>query len=404
MNCKNKRNLKLLSVTLMALVLVMATVLGIYNYMIPDEISLFSGEAIPSYLGADARSLSERACISEQEDALFYEQEAEYRLLGVIPLKTVNLVSYKEIKLYPGGMPFGVKFFTQGVMVIGFCDLDTENGKVNPAYDAGIRLKDVITHIDGKELGSALELTEAVEKSGGKPLAVRYHRAGESFETTVTPIFSESEGIYKAGIWVKDSGAGIGTVSFIVPESNYFTGLGHGICDTDTGELLPIERGTVVDVTISGINKGVSGTPGEIKGFFNAGKTGTLLGNDECGVYGIFSECPKTVSEPLPLGLRNEITEGEAFIYCTLDTGEIGKYSVEIKNINRNATGGKCFIVKVTDKELLEKTGGIVQGMSGSPIIQNGKIVGAVTHVMIGDPTTGYGIFAENMLRLISEE
>jgi len=383
MNCKNKRNLKLFSVALAALVLAMATVLGIYNFMIPDEISLFTGDAIPSYLGADAIFVGEQACISEQEDALFYEREAEYKLLGVIPLKTVNLVSYKEIKLYPGGMPFGVKFFTEGVMVIGFCDLDTERGKVNPAYDAGIRQKDIITHINGVELSSALELTEAVEGSGGKPLTLRCKRGEESFEATVTPIFSESEGIYKTGIWVKDSGAGIGTVSFIVPESNYFTGLGHGICDADTGELLPIERGTVVDVTISGINKGVSGTPGEIKGFFNAGKTGTLLGNDECGVYGIFSECPKTVCEPLPLALRNEITEGEAFIYCTLDTGGIGKYSVEIQNINRNATGGKCFIVKVTDKALLDKTGGIVQGMSGSPIIQNGKLVGAVTHVCV---------------------
>jgi len=404
MNYKNKRNLKRVSIFVTACMLVMVAVLGIYRFMIPDEISFFSGEAIPSYLGADASFTGEAACLSEQDEALFYEQEARYKLLGVIPLKTVNLVSYKDIKLYPGGMPFGVKFYTDGVLVIGFCDIDTADGKRNPAYEAGIRMGDVITHIDGRELSSALALTEAVEGCAGKALAIRYTRGGEKLETVIAPLLSESENVYKTGIWVKDSGAGIGTVSFILPESNYFTGLGHGICDVDTGELLPIERGNIVDVTISGIHKGVSGAPGELRGFFNAGKTGTLLGNDECGVYGIFSDCPKTVSEPLPLGLRNEVSEGEAFIYCTLDTGEIGKYAVEIHNINRNATGGKCFIVKVTDKELLEKTGGIVQGMSGSPIIQNGKLVGAVTHVMIGDPTTGYGIFAENMLRLISEE
>ncbi len=403
MNCKNKRNFKIFSATLTALVLVAAAVLGIYHTMIPDEISVFSGEAIPSYLGADAMCPYESACAAEP-DGLYYEQEAQYKLLGVIPLKTVNLVSYKDIKVYPGGMPFGVKFYTSGVLVIGFCDIDTEKGKENPGYAAGLRLKDIITHIDGKEIGSALELTEAVEHSEGRSLTVRYTRGGEPAETTVTPIFSKNEGLYKAGIWVKDSGAGIGTVSFILPESNYFTGLGHGICDADTGELLPIERGTVLDVNISGINKGVSGTPGELRGFFGAGKTGTLLGNDACGVYGIFTKCPKTVSEPVPLGLKNDVVEGEAYIYCTLDTGEIGKYSVEIGNINRNATGGKCFIVKVTDKVLLEKTGGIVQGMSGSPILQNGKLIGAVTHVMIGDPTTGYGIFAENMLRLISEQ
>lgn len=402
MNCKNKRNFKIFSATLTAFVLVAVAVLGIYHRMIPDEVSVFSGEAIPSYLGADAMCAQDRVCLAQGE-GLYYEQEAQYKLLGVIPLKTVNLVSYKDIKVYPGGMPFGVKFYTSGVLVIGFCDIDTEKGKENPAYAAGLRLKDVITHIDGKEIGSALELTEAVEHSEGRPLRLRYKRGGESLETTLAPIFSANEGIYKAGIWVKDSGAGIGTVSFILPESNYFTGLGHGICDTDTGELLPIERGTVLDVNISGINKGVSGTPGELKGFFGAGKTGTLLGNDACGVYGIFSQCPKTVSEPVPLGLKNEVREGEAQIYCTLDTGEIGQYSVEIENINRNATGGKCFIVKVTDKTLLEKTGGIVQGMSGSPILQDGKLVGAVTHVMIGDPTTGYGIFAENMLKLIAE-
>lgn len=404
MKCKNIRKLKILSVMAVALVLIMSTVLGIYHYMIPDEISLFSGEALPSYLGADAMFVEDTSCISESQGVFFHEQEAKYKLLGVIPVKTVNLTSYKDLKLYPGGMPFGVKFFTEGVLVIGFCDIDTDNGKVNPAYDAGLRLKDIITHINGKILSGAVALTEAVEQSDGAPLTVRYKRGSEIHETSVVPIFSASEGVYKTGIWVKDSGAGIGTVSFIVPGSNYFTGLGHGICDADTGELLPIERGNVVDVTISGINKGVSGTPGELKGFFNPGKTGTLMGNDACGVYGIFSECPKTVSEPLPLALRNEVCEGEAFIYCTLDSNQIGTYTVEIQNINRNATGGKCFIVKVTDKDLLSKTGGIVQGMSGSPIIQNGKIVGAVTHVMIGDPSTGYGIFAENMLKLIAEE
>lgn len=381
-----------------ALMLVLLMVPLVYRCMIPDRISLFEGEAIPSFLGADALLIGDDAQCFENKDSLFYECEAEYRLLGVIPLKTAKLTSYKDMKLYPGGMPFGVKFFTKGIPVIGFCDIDTKDGKVNPAYSAGLRQKDIITHVNGKELASALELTEMVEACEGNPLTVEYKRGEQTHKTIVMPIFSESEGIYKTGMWVKDNGAGIGTVSFIFPESNCFAGLGHGICDTDTGELVPIARGNVVNVTISGINKGVSGTPGELRGFFNAGKTGTLVGNDECGVFGVFAECPKTVEEPLPLALRNEVKEGEAYIYCTLDDNCIGKYSIEIKNIDRNATGGKCFIVKVTDKALLDKTGGIVQGMSGSPIIQDGKIVGAVTHVMVGDPATGYGIFIENML------
>lgn len=210
---------------------------------------------------------------------------------------------------------------------------------MNPAYNAGIRMKDVITHIDGKELSGSGELTEQVENSDGKPIRLRCRRGEETFEVTVTPILSESEGIYKTGIWVRDSGAG----------------------------------------------------------------TGTLLGNNECGVYGIFGSCPATVSGPLPIALRGEISEGEAFIYCTLDNNEIGKYTIEIRNINRSAAEGKCFTVKVTDEKLLAKTGGIIQGMSGSPIIQNGKLVGAVTHVFINDPTTGYGIFIENMLNQIGD-
>ncbi len=233
-------------------------------------------------------------------------------------------------------------------------------------------------------------------------MTLRVLRGEETLQLSVTPVLSASEGIYKTGVWVRDSGAGIGTVSFILPESGYFVGLGHGICDADTGDLMKIGRGNIVDVTVSGITKGLSGTPGELRGFFNAGKTGMLLGNDECGVYGIFSTPPANMGEPIPLGLRGDLKEGEATIYCTLDNNKREEFKVEISSINRAATGGKCFSVKVTDERLLEKTGGIVQGMSGSPIIQNGKLVGAVTHVMIGDPTMGYGIFAENMLKLVS--
>ncbi len=382
--------------------LAIAALLCLYDSVIPDEVSFYRGEAIPSYLGADAVFMGGRACFTDGGHETVMEGEAEYRLLGCIPVKRTGVRAYDDCKLYVGGMPFGVKFYTDGVTVVGFCDVDTENGKVNPAYEAGLRQKDIITHINGKPVSGATELTEVVEASGGKELVFRVSRGGESFDITVIPILSRSEGIGKAGMWVRDSGAGIGTVSFILPESGCFVGLGHGICDAETGELLKIGRGNIVDVTISGITKGVSGTPGELRGFFNAGKRGTLLGNDECGVFGVFAELPSGLGEPISLGLRDELREGEATIYCTLDNGTRESYTVEISNINRNATGGKCFGVKVTDKRLLEKTGGIVQGMSGSPIIQNGKLMGAVTHVMIGDPTAGYGIFAENMLKLVS--
>ncbi len=304
----------------------------------------------------------------------------------------------RDLMLCPGGMPFGVKFYTDGVMVVGFCDIDTGKGSVNPASRAGLHAKDVILKINGEPLAGAADMTERIEASGGKPLRLLCRRGGKEFETTLTPVLSAAEGQYKTGIWVRDSGAGIGTVTFLFPDSGAFAGLGHGICDADTGALVGMRKGTVSDVTISSVVKGTAGAPGELKGHFNPGRSGALLGNSACGVWGVFSETPDTTCEPMPVGLRNDLHEGDAYILCTVADGETQKYDIRISNIKRDAKGSKCFTVTVTDPDLLALTGGIVQGMSGSPIIQDGKLVGAVTHVLINDPTTGYGIFLENML------
>ena len=311
---------------------------------------------------------------------------------------TLSAEDLQSLRLLPGGMPFGVKFYTEGVSVVGFCDVETGNGKVNPATVAGLRAKDIILKINGEPLSSASQLTQAIESCGGKELTLLCRRAGQEFEVKLSPVYSKEESRYKTGIWVRDTGAGIGTVTFIIPETGAFAGLGHGICDADTGELIAMKRGTVSDVTISSVVRGAAGAPGELKGFFNAGKVGSLLGNSQCGVWGVFSEVPECASEPVQIGLRDEITEGDAYILSTLDNNKICRYDVKISNINRDATASKCFTVTVTDPDLLTVSGGIVQGMSGSPIIQNGKLIGAVTHVLINDPTVGYGIFVENML------
>ena len=305
---------------------------------------------------------------------------------------------WRDMKLYVGGMPFGVKFLTEGVIVAGFNDNATGEEK-NPARAAGLQVNDIIISINGGQIIGAAELNETVGKSEGKTMTVKYSRGGRECTAALTPVYSEAEGRYSIGIYVRDSGAGIGTVTFIVPETQAFAGLGHGICDSSTGRLIPMQRGSVVGVKINGIVKGLSGSPGEVKGYFNSGKTGTLLGNTDCGVYGVFAELPKGVSgDPVSLGLRDSVKEGRAYVHTQLDGDKVEKYEVEISDIQRDATGNKCFTVKVTDKRLISKTGGIIQGMSGSPIIQNGKLVGAVTHVLINDPTTGYGIFIENML------
>ena len=302
-------------------------------------------------------------------------------------------------KLYPGGIPFGIKFITEGVLIVGFCDFKTNGKTVNPSSTAGLKMGDRILSIDSKALDSAEELTKIVEQSGGKPLNIVYSREGNKKTTVLTPAYSESEGVYKTGIYVKDSGAGIGTVSYIDPDTLEFGGLGHGICEGESGQLIPISKGSVVDVNINGIKKGEIGAPGELRGYFNSGRVGSLLLNNDCGVFGTFAKLPSGLpSKPLSIGLKEELKNGKAYIYTTLDGCVPKQYEIEISNIKLNETHGKCFTVKVTDQALLEKTGGIVQGMSGSTIIQNGKIVGAVTHVLINDPTSGYGIFIENML------
>ncbi len=305
---------------------------------------------------------------------------------------------YKDLKLIPGGIPFGVKFNTEGVIVVGFCDLEGLQKSQNPAYLAGLRPKDVITEINGLPVKDASSLTRAVEESGGRELSLTYLRGGQKNTIKLTPLYSETDGSYKTGIWVRDSGAGIGTVTYILPQTGSFGGLGHGICDGETGELIKMDSGVVTDVKISAVKKGIAGTPGEIKGYFGTEKTGTLLGNTDCGVYGLFSQIPASVGKAIPIGTRHEVKEGAATILSTLENGQRQEYKIEIGTINRDAKGSKCFIINIKDPALIEKSGGIVQGMSGSPILQNGKLIGAVTHVMINDPCTGYGIFIENML------
>ena len=302
------------------------------------------------------------------------------------------------MQLYVGGMPFGVKFLTEGVVVAGTFDVKTENGTKNPAADAGIRQNDIILEISGVKVTDSAILGELCEKHGGTAIKVVYQRDGKRYECSLTPAKSTEDGKYKTGMYVRDSGAGIGTVTYIMPQTLEFGGLGHGICDGESGKLIPMQRGSVVDVTISGVVKGLVGNPGEVRGYFSSGKTGTLLRNTECGVFGAFAKLPQSAGTLMSVGTKDEMRTGEAYILSTLDGTTPQKYRIEISDIRLNATGNKCFTVKVTDPALLGKSGGIVQGMSGSPIIQNGKIVGAVTHVLVNDPTTGYGIFIENML------
>jgi stage IV sporulation protein B len=301
--------------------------------------------------------------------------------------------------LIPGGMAFGVKFFTDGVIVLGTTGVETASGIVSPAKDCGLSAGDIIVRAGGQEFESANELTELIAGSGGKPIVLALIRNGEEKTVSVTPVRDSENGAFRIGILVRDSTAGIGTVTFIDPETNDFGGLGHGIYDSETGMLLPLAKGTVVDVNITDVVKSEKNAPGELHGDFGRTKTGELWDNAEEGVFGRFSKVPRPSMTAIPIGLRSELTEGKAHILTTVSDRGVEEYEVEIEHIYRGSGSTKNFLIKVTDERLLETTGGIVQGMSGSPIIKDGKLIGAVTHVLVNDPEHGYGICIENMLK-----
>lgn len=316
-------------------------------------------------------------------------------LPGGIPIKQVQVQVVDREMVIPGGNAFGIKMFTEGVIVVGLSDVS--NGATrSPAKAAGLRVGDIILTMDGRSVQSNEDVGAIVSASRGDPLSVELERAGVRQSVSLCPVRSE-DGVYRAGIWVRDSSAGIGTMTFYEPSKGVFAGLGHAICDIDTGNIMPLHSGEIVDVSILGVNKGSSGVPGELKGAFLPKTTGELCVNSQCGIFGV-GAMPDMDSQAVPLAMRHEVQEGPAVIRCTLADNQVEEFSVEIEKVSiaqDNPT--KNMVLHVTDQRLLEKTGGIVQGMSGSPILQNDKLVGAVTHVFVNDPTRGYGIFAENM-------
>lgn len=324
-------------------------------------------------------------------------ETANLKLFGIIPLKSVELHTVETPVLVPGGNPFGIKLLMDGVMVVGMGEVKTINGMESPARDCGIEEGDVILSLGGKKLSSNNDIAEILSDSGGNPLEIVYTDGENETVSLITPAYSPGECTYKAGMWVRDSTAGIGTVTFYEPQTGRFGGLGHPVCDSDTGEIIPVSSGEAAEVEITGVVRGKSGEPGELKGRFSSEKlSGVITANNRYGVFGeLFSGKPQT--EAIPMALKQEVTTGRAEIYTTIDENGPQKYEIEIEKIDSKNTGTKNMTIKVTDSRLLEKTGGIVQGMSGSPIIQNGRLAGAVTHVFVSDPQRGYGIFAENM-------
>lgn len=319
--------------------------------------------------------------------------EAALRLFGIFPIKTVEMHPTEEIMLIPGGEPFGVRMLMDGIMVIGFGEVACSTGHSCPAVAAGLQEGDIIREVDHEALTSTAAFREAA--SAGTEMLLTVQRGEETLELTLQPDYSITDECYQTGLWVRDSTAGIGTLTYYEPETGNFGGLGHPICDPDTGELIPLASGEADAVTISGSVRGTPGNPGQLQGYFSAEEAiGTLHCNTRCGIFGQLEEAP--CAPAVPMGLKQEITLGEAVILTTV-SGEAPKpYEVEITALDFT-DDTRNMVIEVTDDDLLAETGGIVQGMSGSPILQNGRLIGAVTHVFVADPAKGYGIFAENM-------
>ncbi len=323
--------------------------------------------------------------------------QATLSLGGWLPIKTVRALVEERPVVTVCGTPFGVKMFSEGALIVGFSDLNTASGSVNPAKKAGLRLGDRVIRMGSMQTETNDEVHAALEAAAGSAIQVVYVRSGEQFQTQLTPVWDSAAGQWRAGMWVRDSSAGVGTMTFVDEQRSIFAGLGHPISDSDTGESVALRSGEIVPCQIVGCTSGTVGSPGELKGrFLSTHALGTICVNDSTGVYG---RTRAAFSGPkMEMAFAQEVVPGDAEIWTTVD-GETPKaYRVRIEKVN-DADSHRNMILRVTDRKLLAKTGGIVQGMSGSPIVQNGRLVGAVTHVLVNDPTRGYGIFAQTMLK-----
>ena len=362
--------------------------------------SLFTAFPASMKLAQEANGTpgEEKAAAENQEKNSNGSQISTFRFLQLFPVKQAKITAAKRRYVALGGDVFGIKLYTRGVLVAKTDLAATENGNENPAQAAGLRAGDVIIEIDGKEVNRKKEVSDAIEQSGGTPLQMKVERGGEEHSLTCTPVKSAVGDKYIAGLWIRDSSAGIGTVTFYDKKSNTMAGLGHAICDVDTGEIMTVSGGELVSARVMGCYKGVDGTPGELCGVFEQETLASLEHNSDCGVYGFLAAEDKQ-EELVPVALKTEVKTGPAQAIVTVSGKEKKAYALEIVKVSPNANSNqKNMTIKITDPDLIGATGGIVQGMSGSPIVQEGMLVGAITHVFVNTPLEGYAIFAETML------
>lgn len=365
-----------------------------------NEILKFNGTSLKN--GKLKFSLSSPLTL---ESSKYGKTDFDIKLFGHIPIKHITVNVIPQIEVIPGGQPIGVKMTTKGVMVVGISPVAGTDGKqYNPSEEAGVQAGDTILKINGTSVKDGDHVSRLVGMSGGKPLKLTIIRDGKESELSIKPVKSKDDGGYKIGAWIRDSTAGVGTLTFYCPSDGSFGALGHPITDIDTGVMLSVDTGEIVPSKIISIQPGVRGKPGELKGLFidDEDEIGVIKKNTICGIYGkAYKKVVNNIySEPIQIGLQNQIREGPAKMLTTINGTDVKAYDIVIEKLtNQTKPNPKSMIIRVNDPELLGKTGGIVQGMSGSPIIQDGRLVGAVTHVFINRPDMGYGIYIEWMLK-----
>lgn len=392
----------------------------VYSYTlvietIPNELVVFEGEkiSVKTLLGLNIKNENQQTIETSSSNGEKLSQDVgkstlEVSLFDNILLKNVEVSVLPKTKVIPVGNIAGVKLYTSGVLVVGMSEIEgNDNKKYKPYENTGIKEGDTIIKVNDKNINSTSDLIQTVNLSQGHDISIKYVHQQETKECSITPVKTNNSQ-YKIGLWVRDSAAGVGTVTFYDPTSKTFGALGHGITDIDTNELINIASGEFITTKILNITKGESGNPGKIQGTIeNQNNIGTIGKNTRFGIYGKVDNLASLnidTSKEAEVALREEIQIGKAKILCSLDNQKPQEYEIEIEKIYKdNNYDNKSMKIKVTDEKLLEKTGGIIQGMSGSPVLQNGKFIGAITHVLVNDPQEGYAVFGDIMLKQAKE-
>lgn len=377
--------------------------------MLPNNIILMQGEALNlnTFLGINIKNSNVVTASSNLNNSIVEEtgkMELKLNLFNLFPIKDVTVNVIPKTTVVPLGKAIGMKLYTEGVLVVGMSEIEGQK----PYENSGIETGDKIIEINNIEINNTDELIQCVNNSNGSNVEIKYINDKNEEEVANILPAKTSNNEYKLGLWVRDAAAGVGTITFYEPSTGKFGALGHGINDVDTYELIDIANGELVNTNIIDIVKGEKGSPGEIRGIIEGERTiGSISKNTSFGVYGNVLDTTKlniNKNNELEVANRSEIKTGKAEIMCELENGKVQNYEIEIQKIFlENNSDNKSMLIKVTDEELIEKTGGIIQGMSGAPIIQNGKFIGAVTHVLVNDPKMGYAVFGDLMIKQMRE-